>query len=726
MSLQDERAEAVAETIDAARAIIARMGLTPEALARIAPELTALAGRGELFPPEQFPLGPNGASKVYYLAQDPDEQYAIYASAGAPGKAVPPHNHTTWAIISGVYGLEHNVVYERIDNRETPGEGKLRRVREVPVRKGNAICLMPDDFHTIEVTGREEALHLHLYGRSLEAIPERIFFKDATGGPYQRYPANTNITSPRVSPAALKAMLRDGGELALLDVREEGVFGEGHLLFAVNLPLSQLELRLAALVPRRRARVVLVDGDDGLAERAAAKLRRFGYQNISLLQGGVAAWKAAGYELFSGVHVPSKAFGELVEHREATPHITAEALKAKRDAGEDLIILDSRPLDEFSVMSIPGGVDCPGAELVYRIHETVRSPTTLVVVNCAGRTRSIIGAQSLINAGLKNPVAALKNGTMGWHLAGLPLAKGECREAPRPGPAALAKAQSAAAQVAQRFGVRVIGERELRELEAEAGRRSLYLFDVRDPADYRAGHIRGWRSSPGGQLVQATDSYVGVRNARIVVTDDDGVRARMTASWLVQMGAGEVYVLAEGSLGDARVAGDEEPELLGLEAGGGEAIAPAALAKALAAGEALVVDLDSSLGYRKGHIPGAWWAVRARLAAALARLPQAAMLVLTSPDGRLARLAAAEAAKLARVPVKLLAGGTAAWRTAGLPLEDSEERLADAPDDVMYKPYDRRARVEDAMRQYLSWEVDLVGQVERDGDAPFLAPVRHG
>ncbi|MFI4988743.1 MAG: sulfurtransferase, partial [Alphaproteobacteria bacterium] len=160
MPLQDERTEAVTKTIDAARAIIGRMGLCREALDRIAPELVALASRGELFPPEQFPLGPNGASKVYYLAQDPDEQYAIYASAGAPGKDQPPHNHTTWAIISGVYGLEHNVVYERIDNRAVDGQGKLRHVREVPIQKGNSIALMPDDFHTIAIPGSDPALHL--------------------------------------------------------------------------------------------------------------------------------------------------------------------------------------------------------------------------------------------------------------------------------------------------------------------------------------------------------------------------------------------------------------------------------------------------------------------------------------------------------------------------------------------------------------------------------------
>ena len=270
-------------------------------------------------------------------------------------------------------------------------------------------------------------------------------------------------------------MLGDGAELALLDVREEGVFSKAHLLTAASLPLSWLEMRIDATVPRRAARIVLCDDDELLAQRAAAALRRFGYRNISVLAGGVGAWKAAGYELFSGVYVPSKAFGEFVEHECATPRIGAAELKAKLDAGEDVVVLDSRPMDEYRVMNIPGAADCPGAELVYRVHEVVQRPETLVVVNCAGRTRSIIGAQSLINAGIPNKVMALKNGTMGWHLAGLSLEHGSTRHAPAPGEAALAKARAAAARVAERFGVKRIGVAELERMRADPGADALLL-----------------------------------------------------------------------------------------------------------------------------------------------------------------------------------------------------------------------------------------------------------
>src|SRR5207244_10092114 len=131
----------------------------------------------------------------------------------------------------------------------------------------------------------------------------------------------------------------------------------------------------------------------------------------------------------------------------------ASELKRRLDAGEEVLIVDSRPIGEFRNMSIPSAFDCPGAELVYRVPDRLRSPESLVVVNCAGRTRSIIGAQSLRNAGLANPVMALENGTMGWELAGLPLARGRDDALPQPSPAGLAKARALADGVAARFAI---------------------------------------------------------------------------------------------------------------------------------------------------------------------------------------------------------------------------------------------------------------------------------
>ncbi len=138
----------------------------------------------------------------------------------------------------------------------------------------------------------------------------------------------------------------------------------------------------------------------------------------------VRAWEAAGYVLFSGVNVPSKAFGEWVEHHYETESVDPPELKTWIDSGRDMVVLNNHTLEEFNRMSIPTGVSVPGGELVYRIGDMVPNPDTLVVVNCAGRTRSIMGAESLRAAGVPNRVVALRNGTMGFELAGFVCAHG--------------------------------------------------------------------------------------------------------------------------------------------------------------------------------------------------------------------------------------------------------------------------------------------------------------
>ncbi|MBX9700130.1 MAG: thiosulfate sulfurtransferase, partial [Acetobacteraceae bacterium] len=265
-------------------------------------------------------------------------------------------------------------------------------------------------------------------------------------------------TLPRMlPPAAVKAAIRDEAELALLDLREMRAFSDaGHLLFAACVPLSRLELEIDALVPRRTTRIILADGDGSLVARGAAVLARLGYTDVAALAGGTAAWAAAGHEVFTGTNVPSKAFGEVVEVEAGTPHLSAAEVARLQASGADLVVLDSRPMPEFRTMSIPGGLDCPGAELVHRARGAAPNPDTLVVVNCAGRTRSIIGAQSLINARLPNRVVALENGTMGWELAGLTLAHGETRSVPPPDATTLTWARAAAADLARRAGVRRI------------------------------------------------------------------------------------------------------------------------------------------------------------------------------------------------------------------------------------------------------------------------------
>ncbi len=521
-----------------------------------------------------------------------------------------------------------------------------------------------------------------------------------------------------VSPQDVKAMLRDGNEMALVDVREQGVYFHDHLLFACCIPLSHLELRVADLIPRRNTRLVLCDGEDeGMARAAAGKLSGFGYSDVSVMSGGVAAWRAAGFEVFSGVNVVSKAFGEYVEHRYDTPRISAQQLAEKQKSGENMVILDSRPMEEFRNISIPGGIDCPGAELVYRVFDAAPDPDTLVVVNCAGRTRSIIGAQSLINAGIPNRVVALKDGTMGWQLAGYQPASGENAHSAAPGAAGLANAKTAAARVAQRFGVRECGHAQLEQWRAQSSERTLYVLDVRTPDEYAAGHMPGSRHAPGGQLVQATDEYVATRHARLVLVDNDGVRAMMTASWLRQMGWDEVYVLRN-ALDGKLESGPPVPGLLDFRKA--PALSANDLKRRLAQGDVAILDFATSLEYRRQHIPGALWAVRSRLDQALDALPAHRTLILTSPDGVLAHYVAADLAQ--RQPAKeglVLDGGTRAWIDAGFTAASGAEMSTTEANDIWYKPYEQASSVREAMQGYLDWEVNLVAQIERDGDAQF-------
>ena len=532
---------------------------------------------------------------------------------------------------------------------------------------------------------------------------------------------------PAIKPVTahdLKSALHDDGELALLDAREELPFGARHLLMASCIPLSRLELMVDDLVPRRETRVIWCDDGEGLAARAAARMAALGYHDVSFLKGGLAEWEAAGFRIYSGVHVPSKAFAEIVEHEAGTPWISVDELRAMIDANDDIAIYDSRSYEEYHNNSIPTATSVPGAELVYRFADLALSPETLVVVNCGGRTRSIIGAQSLISAGVRYKVVSLKDGTMAWHLAGLEVVHGATRKAPDVSEQGVRQSQEAAAKVAARCGIARIDRGTLDVWRAEAAQRSLYVLDVRTPAEYAAGHLRGARSAPGGQLVQETDSHIATWGARVVLVDDDGVRATMTASWLKQMGWQEIAVLVARPTDADWVTGAHQPRVLGLEVATSLAIEVEDLRKRLAAGEALVIDLDLSTRYAKGHIPGARFAIRARLDAALGGLPTTPMIALTSADGALAALAVVDLQASVSCPVMWLSGGTQAWVQAGLPVEIGTTRIVNQPDDVFLMPRERGQDREAAMREYLTWEINLVNDMAKDDDHRFC--VVHG
>ena len=529
-------------------------------------------------------------------------------------------------------------------------------------------------------------------------------------------------------PSVRQALL-DKREVAFLDVREEDPHAQSHPLFAANFPLSRVELDAYSKLPRRDVWIVTLDeGDmpteDSDALRAAQRLVSLGYSNVSVFNGGVRAWAAAGGELFKDVNVPSKSFGELVEARQHTPSLSAQEVKALIDEKADVVIVDARRFDEYNTMSIPTAISCPGAELVLRIAELAPSPETRVIVNCAGRTRSIIGTQSLINAGIPNKVSALRNGTIGWTLAEQVLDKGQTRTFTEVSQATVQSAAARARSVADRAGVKRATPADIESWRTQS-ERTTYFFDTRNPEEYVAGHLPNFRSTPGGQLVQETEMVAPVRGARLVLADTDGVRANMTASWLAQM-AWDVYVLDGMQPQDFNETGvwqaalPPRPEVPSVNA----THLASLLKQAAPAQDTIVIDLGRHAQYVQGHIPGAYYVLRSQIKQALAQLPKASRVVLTCPDGVMAGFAfesflQAYSEVASQTQVLVLEGGTQAWREAGLALEKGPTHLVSPPLDRYKRPYEGTDSAREAMQGYLDWEFGLVEQLGRDGTHHF-------
>ncbi|SEP85842.1 Rhodanese-related sulfurtransferase [Pseudomonas sp. NFACC02] len=517
--------------------------------------------------------------------------------------------------------------------------------------------------------------------------------------------------SHKVTPHQLQAWLFDGQEIALFDVREHGQYGEAHLFHGVNLPYSRLELEVRRLAPNPSVRLVIYDqtGRD-VSVQAAQRLQTLGYTDVHVLEGGADGWQAAGLQLFAGVHVPSKAFGERVEEVSHTPHISATELAALQAKGESLVLLDGRPFDEYRKMTIPGSICCPNGELGYRLADLVPDDTTPIVVNCAGRTRSIIGAQTLIDLGLKNPVYALENGTQGWCLADLPLEHGSTRRyAEVSAGASLAQQREAATRLAERAGVTTVDADQVVAWSRDPTR-SLFLCDVRTPEEFALGSLPGAQHTPGGQLIQSTDLYIGVRGARLVLIDNDGVRAPIVASWLRQLGH-QAYVL-EGGLHSGLTL---IPQLTSV-ASGLPVISAAEVADSLRDNTVALVDLRGSMAFRKAQIAGSRWSIRSHLAADLATETKPVVFVADHAD--MAAIAALELPDQQRADVRWL--NFRAWQAAGLPVrEDAGNPPNERCIDFLFFTHDRHAGNKEAARQYLAWEIGLLGQMTAQEIASF-------
>jgi len=184
MDVATERSRAVAATLEAVRAIEANQGVTRPALAAIREQMIALAARKELFPPEEFPLAQNQAERFEKLSVDPDGRFELYLEVADKSVDTLPHDHTTWAVVVGIRGMELNRLYE--GDGGPSGQAPLKLREEVPVTAGTGVCMMPTDFHSIHFEKGELNMHLHLYGVGFAHMGDRLMY-DAKGVGYLPY-----------------------------------------------------------------------------------------------------------------------------------------------------------------------------------------------------------------------------------------------------------------------------------------------------------------------------------------------------------------------------------------------------------------------------------------------------------------------------------------------------------------------------------------------------------
>jgi predicted metal-dependent enzyme (double-stranded beta helix superfamily)/rhodanese-related sulfurtransferase len=678
--------------------------------------------------PTEYALPDAQRYQQYPLYVDPLGRFSVVSFVWGPGQATPVHDHTVWGLIGMLRGSESCQAYVPDAHGVQQPSGAVQTLLPGHVE---AVSPRIGDVHKVwNALSDQASISIHVYGADIGQVQRWVYppeggrkafvsgYSPARHNPLDPLVQALATPLPTATPADVRAALLQREEIALLDVREEDPFAQCHPLFAANLPLGRLEADAWRRVPRRDTRVVVYDNGEGLAEPAARLLQALGYSRVSLLAGGLTGWITSGGEVFKDVNVPSKSFGELVESHRHTPSLPAPEVLALIEQGADMVVLDARRFDEYQTMSIPTGISVPGAELVLRARSLAPNPQTQIIVNCAGRTRSIIGTQSLINAGIPNPVAALRNGTIGWTLADQTLDHGAARRFGAVTEAQRAQASEGARAVAIRAGVRFIDRTTLQALQAER-HRTTHLLDVRTPQEYQHGHWPGATSAPGGQLVQETDHTVPVRGARVVLYDDDGVRACMSASWLAQM-AWEVCVLDDVRAADLSETGLPAPALPAPLSPLVHA-SPGRLRTWLQQPDTLVVDVGASAAFVKGHIPGAYWLLRSRFDQDVAQLPAASRVVVTCADGRASRYAVAplRARLPATTQVLWLAGGTQAWQAEGGALESGDARVLSERIDRYRRPYEGTDNAREAMQGYLDWEFGLVAQLGRDGTHGF-------
>src|SRR4030095_10079895 len=471
--------------------------------------------------------------------------------------------------------------------------------------------------------------------------------------------------SYNISGSALAGLMSSETLYAVFDVRERGEFNAGQIANATSLPRSQIEFRIAELVPDRRIPIVVYDEGEGRGALAAHTLGEFGYENVSILDGGLSEWRKEGLPAVSGVNVPSKAFGEKVHHERTIPEISPEELKGLQERMTDLMIFDVRTPEEYRRFCIPGGVNVPGGDLILWAEALRRKPETPVVINCAGRTRSIIGTAVLLRLGLNN-VRALKNGTMGWVLAGVGLESAPARVAATASDESRGHAREIALRIAEEEKLSWVSACELLDHLRGNDGGVTYLIDVRSESEYEDGHIAGSLNIPGGQAVQRADDFVAVKNSRIIFVSNQSARGVMAAYLYRQMGFRDVKVLQGGfeawrESGGAVESGWSQTEPLGFETAKKSArvLAPGEVNSLLQRSTASVLHVGSSADFAAVHLPCSKWISRGWLELKLPSLwtDKAQPMVLACRNGQGSILAARTLAEMGYKEIFVLDGG---------------------------------------------------------------------
>ena len=277
----------------------------------------------------------------------------------------------------------------------------------------------------------------------------------------------------------------------------------------------------------------------------------------------------------------------------------------------------------------------------------------------------------------------------------------------------LTEKRAKAAVHAKKHGVASVAAEDVLAWVDDAAR-TTFLLDVRTAEEFARGSISGFAHAPGGQLQQATDQWVGVKGARLVLADEDGVRAPMVAAWLRQLGHDAHVITDDAATRSAFVAaGVALRRKPGFDAGRirMKEVAAADVAAMLAGGKAIGIDLRSSAEYLKAHVPGTVWSIRPLIARAV-REPSKAV-ILIADDPAVAKIAALDLAEAGVGDVAMLAGGFGGWLAAGQPVASSTSTPSDRERiDFVFHTLGRNEGNLDAARAYLAWETNLVAQLD--------------